>query len=43
MPSLDELRGNIVGLLNAPATKVVAIIQAPASKVARVVSAYAAS
>src|SRR3954466_437609 len=32
MPSLDELRGTIVGLLNAPATKVVRVINEPASK-----------
>lgn len=42
MPSLDELRGKIVGLLNAPATKVVQTIQAPAGQLARVFGAYAA-
>ena len=42
MPSLDELRGTIVGLLNAPATKVVRVISEPASKLARVFSAYGA-
>jgi large subunit ribosomal protein L10 len=42
MPSLDELRGTIVGLLNAPATKVVRVINEPASKLARVFGAYAA-
>jgi large subunit ribosomal protein L10 len=41
MPSLDELRGKIVGLVNAPATKVVQLVNAPASKLARVFSAYA--
>ena len=41
MPSLDELRGKIVGLINAPATKVVQLVNAPASKLARVFSAYA--
>ena len=41
MPSLDELRGKIVGLLNAPATKVVQVINAPAGQMARVVGAYA--
>ena len=40
--SLDELRGTIVGLLNAPATKVVRVINEPASKLARVFGAYAA-
>lgn len=42
MPSLDELRGTIVGLLNAPATKVVRVISEPAAKLARVFGAYAA-
>jgi len=42
LPSLDELRAKIVGLLQAPATKVVQIIQAPAGQLARVLGAYAA-
>ena len=42
MPSLDELRGKIVGLINAPATKVVQLVNAPASKLARVFGAYGA-
>lgn len=42
MPSLDELRAKIVGLVQAPATKVVQIIQAPAGQLARVFGAYAA-
>jgi large subunit ribosomal protein L10 len=42
LPSLDELRSKIVGLLQAPATKVVQLLNAPATKVARVVHAYAA-
>lgn len=42
MPSLDELRGKIVGLVNAPATKVVRTIAEPAGMLARVVGAYAA-
>lgn len=41
LPSLDELRAKIIGLLNAPASKIVGVLQAPASKVARVVSAHA--
>jgi large subunit ribosomal protein L10 len=41
LPSLDELRGKIVGLLQAPATKIAQLVNAPASKVARVVKAYA--
>lgn len=43
MPSLDELRGTIVGLLNAPATKIARVVNAPATKVARVVGAFAAT
>ena len=42
MPSLDELRGKIVGLVNAPATKVAQLVNAPASKLARVFGAYGA-
>ena len=41
LPSLDELRGKIVGLLVAPATKIAQLTNAPAAKVARVVQAYA--
>jgi large subunit ribosomal protein L10 len=41
LPSLDELRAKIVGLLQAPATKVAQLINAPAGKLARVVQAYA--
>lgn len=41
LPSLDELRGKIVGLLQAPATKVAGVVQAPAGQLARVVQAYA--
>ena len=40
LPSLDQLRGKIVGLLQAPAIKAVQVIQAPGSQVARVVSVY---
>ena len=42
MPSLDELRGTIVGLVNAPATKVVRTILEPTSMLARVFGAYGA-
>jgi len=41
LPSLDELRGKLVGLLQAPATKVAGVVQAPASQLARVLSAKA--
>ena len=42
LPSLDELRATIIGLIQAPATKLAQVITAPAAKVARVVQAYAA-
>jgi len=41
LPSLDELRAKLVGLIQAPATKIAQVINAPAAKVARVVQAYA--
>ena len=41
LPSLDELRGKIVGLLNAPATKIAGVLQAPGGQLARVIHAYA--
>ncbi len=41
LPSLDELRAKIVGLIVAPATKLATITQAPAAQIARVLSAYA--
>jgi len=42
LPSLDELRGKLVGLLNAPATKVAGVVQAPAGQLARIMGAKAA-
>jgi large subunit ribosomal protein L10 len=41
LPSLDELRAKLVGLLVAPATKIAQLANAPAAKLARVVQAYA--
>lgn len=41
LPSLDELRGKIVGLLQAPAGKLARLTQAPAGQLARVLNAYA--
>jgi large subunit ribosomal protein L10 len=41
LPSLDALRGKIIGLLLAPATKIAGILQAPAGQLARVVAAKA--
>jgi large subunit ribosomal protein L10 len=40
LPSLDELRAKIVGLVQAPATKLAQLTNAPASKLARVFAAY---
>lgn len=39
LPSLDQLRGKIIGLLLAPATKIAGVLQAPAGQLARVMSA----
>jgi large subunit ribosomal protein L10 len=41
MPSLDELRAKVIGLVQAPATKLAQLTTAPAAKLARVFSAYA--
>jgi large subunit ribosomal protein L10 len=41
LPSLDQLRGKLIGLLQAPATKIAGVLQAPAGQLARVVNAYA--
>lgn len=41
LPSLDELRGTIIGLVQAPATKIAQLATAPAAKLARVFGAYA--
>ena len=40
LPSLDELRGRILGRLQAPATKIAGVLQAPAGQLARVIGAY---
>ncbi len=40
LPSLDELRARLVGLVQAPATKVAGVLQAPAGQLARVINAY---
>jgi large subunit ribosomal protein L10 len=41
LPSLDQIRAQLIGLLNAPATKVAGVLQAPAGQLARVLKAYA--
>jgi large subunit ribosomal protein L10 len=42
LPSLDELRARIVGLIQAPATKIARTINEPGAQLARVFGAYAA-
>jgi len=42
LPSLDELRAQIAGLVQRPAAKLATVLQAPAGQLARVFSAYAA-
>ncbi|MDE3060556.1 MAG: 50S ribosomal protein L10 [Pseudomonadota bacterium] len=39
LPSLDQLRGKIIGLLQAPAQRIASILQAPGGQVARVIAA----
>jgi large subunit ribosomal protein L10 len=41
LPSLDELRARLVGMINTPATRIAAVVQAPAGNLARVFGAYA--
>jgi large subunit ribosomal protein L10 len=41
LPSLDELRGKIIGLVQAPATKIAGVLAAPGGQLARVLNAYA--
>jgi len=41
LPSLDELRGRLVGMIQTPATRIAGVLQAPGGQLARVLSAYA--
>jgi large subunit ribosomal protein L10 len=41
LPSLDELRARIVGMISTPATRIAQIVNAPAGQLARVFGAYA--
>jgi large subunit ribosomal protein L10 len=41
LPSLDESRARIIGLLTAPATRIACLLQAPGGQIARVLGAYA--
>ena len=43
LPSLDQLRGKLIGLLQAPATRLATVLQAPAGQLARVLMAYSES
>ncbi len=41
MPSLDELRATLAGMLKQPAQRIASVVQAPGGQIARVLSAYA--
>ncbi|MEM1376370.1 MAG: 50S ribosomal protein L10 [Pseudomonadota bacterium] len=41
LPSLDELRGKLLGMINTPATRIAGVTQAPGGQLARVINAYA--
>jgi len=41
LPSIDQLRAKILGILNTPATRIAGLVQAPAGQLARVIGAYA--
>ena len=41
LPSLDELRAKLLGMINTPATRIAGVLQAPAGQLARVFGAYA--
>ena len=41
LPSLDELRAKLIGLLNAPATKIARTVKEPGAQLARVIQAKA--
>jgi len=41
MPSLDELRGKLLGMISTPASRIAQVLQAPGGQVARVLNAYA--
>ena len=43
LPSLDEIRGKLVGLLQAPAGKLARLLKEPAGQLARVVAARESS
>lgn len=40
LPSLDQLRANLVGMLQTPATRIAGVLAAPGAQIARVLAAY---
>jgi large subunit ribosomal protein L10 len=42
LPSLDELRATLIGLLQAPATKIARVLKEPGAQLARVLQAHSA-
>lgn len=43
LPSLDELRAKLVGMIQTPATRIAGVLQAPSGQLARVFGAYGSS
>jgi len=43
LPSPDELRAKIVGMISTPTTRIAVVLQAPAGQIARVIGAHSAS
>jgi large subunit ribosomal protein L10 len=41
LPSLDELRAKLIGMINTPATRIASVVAAPAGQIARVIGAHA--
>jgi large subunit ribosomal protein L10 len=41
LPSLDELRARLIGMIKTPATRIAGVLQAPGGQLARVINAYA--
>jgi large subunit ribosomal protein L10 len=41
LPSLDQLRGKLIGMIQTPGTRIAGILAAPGGQIARVINAYA--
>ena len=41
LPSLDQLRARLIGMIQTPATRIASVLKAPAGQLARVLNAYA--